>query len=71
MLWDPGWDQRMGVGEALLQGPCGPALRGSKRMGLRLGPGDRPDSRILAWALPWTEEPGGGLSTGSHRVGHD
>ena len=26
-------------------------------------------SRILAWRIPWTEEPGGLQSTGSHRVG--
>ena len=28
-------------------------------------------SSILAWRIPWTEEPGGLLSIGSHRVGHD
>ena len=28
------------------------------------------DSRILAWSIPWTEEPGGLWSTGSQRVGH-
>ena len=28
-------------------------------------------SRILAWRVPWTEEPGGLQSTGSHRVRHD
>ena len=27
--------------------------------------------RILAWRIPWTEEPGGVQSTGSQRVGHD
>ena len=26
---------------------------------------------ILAWRIPGTEEPGGLLSMGSHRVGHD
>jgi len=26
---------------------------------------------ILAWKIPWTEEPGGLQSMGSHRVGHD
>ena len=26
---------------------------------------------ILAWRIPWTEEPGGLWSTGSQRVGHD
>ena len=28
-------------------------------------------STVLAWKIPWTEEPGGLLSMGSHRVGHD
>ena len=26
---------------------------------------------ILAWRIPWMEEPGGLQSTGSQRVGHD
>ena len=26
---------------------------------------------ILAWRMPWTEEPGGLQSIGLHRVGHD
>ena len=30
-----------------------------------------PHSSILAWRILWTEEPGGLLSMGSHRVGHD
>ena len=28
-------------------------------------------SSILAWTIPWTEEPGGLQSMGSKRVGHD
>ena len=28
-------------------------------------------SSILAWRVPWTEEPGGLLSIGLHRVGHN
>ena len=28
-------------------------------------------SRVLAWRILWTEEPGGVLSVGLHRVGHD
>ena len=28
-------------------------------------------SSILAWRIPWTEEPGGLLFIKSHRVGHD
>ena len=27
-------------------------------------------SGILAWRIPWTEEPGGLLSMGSQRAGH-
>ena len=26
---------------------------------------------VLAWTIPWTEEPGGPQSIGSQRVGHD
>ena len=28
-------------------------------------------SSILAWRIPWTEEPSGLRSVGSQRVGHD
>ena len=28
-------------------------------------------SSVLAWRIPWTEEPGGLLSMGSHRVRYD
>ena len=28
-------------------------------------------STILAWKIPWTEEPGGLQSMGLQRVGHD
>ena len=28
-------------------------------------------SGVLAWRIPWTEEPGGLPSMGLHRVGHD
>ena len=30
-----------------------------------------PHSSVLAWKIPWTGEPGGLLSMGSHRVGND
>ena len=30
-----------------------------------------PHSSILAWEIPWTEEPGGLQSMGSRRVGHN
>ena len=40
------------------------------------GPGRFPggtygNPQILAWKIPWTEEPGGLQSMGSQRVGHD
>ena len=28
-------------------------------------------SNVLAWRIPGTREPGGLLSMGSHRIGHD
>ena len=33
--------------------------------------GMAPHLRILAWEIPWTEEPGGLQSMGSQRVRHD
>ena len=30
-----------------------------------------PHSNVLAWRIPWTEEPGRLQSMGLHRVGHD
>jgi len=30
-----------------------------------------PHSSILAWKIPWTEEPGGLQCMGLQRVGHD
>ena len=35
-----------------------------------LGKGMATHSRILAWRISWTEEPGGLQSKGSQRVGH-
>ena len=35
------------------------------------GEGMATHSRILAWRIPWTEEPGGLQSIRSYRVGHD
>ena len=37
----------------------------------RLEKGKATDSNILAWRIPWTEEPGGPQSMGSQRVRHD
>ena len=42
--------------------------------GLERSPGEgngATHSSILAWKIPWTEEPGGLQSMGSQRVGHD
>ena len=33
--------------------------------------GPATNSSILAWRIPWTEEPSGLQSLGSQRVGHD
>ena len=35
------------------------------------GNGMTSHSSILAWRIPWTEEPGGLQSMGSLRLGHD
>ena len=35
------------------------------------GEGNGTHSSILAWRIPWTEEPGGLQSMGLQRVGHD
>ena len=42
--------------------------------GLGRSPGEgngNPLQFILAWEIPWTEDPGGLQSMGSQRVGHD
>ena len=36
-----------------------------------IGEGNATHSSILAWRIPWAEEPGGLLSMGSHRVRQD
>ena len=40
-------------------------------LGRYSGEGYGNDSSILAWEIPWTEEPGRLQSSGSQRVGHD
>ena len=39
--------------------------------GRSLDEGMATHSSILAWRMPWAEEPGGLQSIGSHRVGQD
>ena len=36
-----------------------------------IGEGMATHSSVIAWRIPGTAEPGGLLSMGSHRVGHD
>ena len=55
-----------------------PAMQESQEKWVRsLGPEDPLEESmathfsILAWRIPWTEEPGGLRSIGSHRVGHN
>ena len=40
-------------------------------LGRSPGGGMATPSSILAWEIPWTKEPGGPKSIGSHRIGHD
>ena len=50
-----------------------PASAGDTGSTPRLGrsPGEGTHSSVLAWKIPWTEEPGGVESMGSQRVGHN
>ena len=41
------------------------------RFGRAPGEGNGNPLSILAWKVPWTEEPGGLQPTGLQRVGHD
>ena len=40
-------------------------------LGRSLEEGMATHSGVLAWRIPWTEEPGGLQSMGSQRFGHD
>ena len=50
-----------------------PAVRDTQVHGSGRSPekGIETRSNILAWRIPWTEEPGEIQSMGSQRVGHD
>ena len=55
-----------------------PAMQETEEMQVRflgweepLEKGMATHSSILAWGIPWTEEPGGLEFIGSQRVGHD
>ena len=46
--------------------PCSiPGLKRSPEEGMAI------HSSVLAWRIPWAEDPGGVQSIGSHRVRHD
>ena len=46
-------------------------LGSSPGSGRAPGEGNTPYSSILAWIIPWTEEPGRLQSMGLQRIGHD
>ena len=51
-----------------------PSICSAGDVGLILGLGRSPgggNSSILAWRIPWTEEPGRLQTVGSQRVGHN
>ena len=40
-------------------------------LGSERSPGEKKGNGVLAWKIPWTEEPGGVQSIGSQRVRHN
>ena len=54
-----------------IAGSYGSSSSSFKGISTLFGEGMAPHSSILAWKIPWTEEPGGLQSMGSLRVGHD
>ena len=60
------------LGGTVVKGP--PAMQdagSTPGSGRSPGIGNATHSSILAWKIPWTEEPGGLQSMGLQRVGHD
>ena len=67
---------RSGPGGSVVKNP--PAMQETQKMQVRSLDWEDPlekematHSSILAWEIPWTEEPGRLLSTGSQNTGHD
>ena len=62
-------------GDSVVENP--PAMQEPQEMRVRsLGREDLEEemathSSVLAWGIPWTEDPGGLQSMGSQRVGHN
>ena len=67
------WDLRASLVAQIVKKP--PAMQETRVQSLGwedpLGEGMATHSSILAWKIPWTEEPGGLQSTGLRRAGHD
>ena len=68
----------LGASQVKLVVKNSPASAGDRReagsipeSGRSPGGGQAPHSSILAWRIPWTEEPGGLQSMGSQGVGDD
>ena len=66
----------MVLGGSMIKNP--PAMQKLLEMQVRSLGGEEPlkegtatHSSVLAWRIPWTEEPGELQSIGSQRVGHD
>jgi len=59
------------VGKESAHGAQDPGDAGSISGSGRSPGGGSGSSSVLAWRIPWTEEPGGLQSKGSQRVGHD
>ena len=55
----------------LEEAQAGIKIAGRNINNLRLEKEMATHSSVLAWRIPGTAEPGGLLSLGSHRVGHD
>ena len=64
-IWDPTGASQVAEGK---ESTCHAGGVGSiPRLGRSLGAGDGSPSRILAWRIPWTEEPGGPQSMESRK----
>ena len=60
-------------GDSVVKDPPANARDTGSIPGLGRSPGEGNGNpiRVLAWEIPWTEEPGELQSMGSQRIGHD
>ena len=70
LVWCWCWAKLCSTGEQVLA-ECQVALSDIRGLPFSLEKAMAPHSSILAWKIPWTEEPGRLQSMGSLRVGHD